>query len=218
MESGDEILQVNGISIGEDAPLIQTLQANTSAPSSWACSVSEQQPLALLVRRGVGESERQLELSVMPAPRAPLDYGFGLKRADFIYRVANPLEAVAVGCRSCWKFLQDSWLTLEGIITKRVPSKNVGGPIAIGVIAHTFASVSWTKFFFFLCVLSMNLAFLNVLPIPLLDGGHLFFLLIEKIKGSPVSDRVMGYSQLAGLALIGFVFIYILFQDLQKAL
>jgi len=217
VQSGDEILQVNGVTIGESAPLIQTLHANTSSGHSSACSVSEQLPVSLLLRRGAGDAERELVVSVMPAPRAPLDYGFGLRRADFIYSVSNPLEAVAVGCKSCVKFLQDSWLTLEGIITKRVPSKNVGGPIAIGVIAHTFASVSWTKFFFFLCVLSMNLAFLNVLPIPLLDGGHLFFLLIEKLKGSPVSDRVMGYSQLAGLALIGFVFIYILYQDLQKA-
>jgi regulator of sigma E protease len=145
-----------------------------------------------------------------------MSYGFNLQRADFIYRVTNPVDALTLGCTSCYKFLKDSWYTLQGIVTKRVPGKNVGGPIAIGVIAHSFASVAWTKFFFFLCVLSMNLAFLNVLPIPLLDGGHLFFLLIEKLKGSPVSDRVMGYSQLSGLVLIGFIFLYILYQDLER--
>ena len=75
-----------------------------------------------------------------------------------------------------------------------------------------------TKFFFFLCVLSMNLAFLNVLPIPLLDGGHLFFLLIEKLKGSPVSDKIMGYSQLAGLVLIGFIFVYIIYNDVARTI
>jgi regulator of sigma E protease len=123
-----------------------------------------------------------------------------------------------MGGGACIKFLEDSWLTLQGIVTDRVPGKNVGGPIAIGVIAHSFASVSWTKLFFFLCVLSMNLAFLNVLPIPLLDGGHLFFLLIEKIKGSPVSDRVMGYSQLAGLVMIGFIFVYILYHDIHRTI
>lgn len=206
MQDGDEILQVNGISIGKEATLLTTLRANTQAGSA----------LPVLIRRLTTEGPQELELEVTPEALAPLSYGFNLKRADFIYRVTNPLEALALGCTSCLKFLKDSWFTLQGIVTNRVPGKNVGGPIAIGVIAHSFASVAWTKFFFFLCVLSMNLAFLNVLPIPLLDGGHLFFLLIEKLKGSPVSDRVMGYSQLSGLVLIGFVFLYILYQDLER--
>jgi regulator of sigma E protease len=170
----------------------------------------------VLIRRATSAGAEELELTVTPMALAPMSYGLNLKRADFIYSVSNPLEALSLGCTSCIKYLKDSWLTLQGIVTKRVPGKNVGGPIAIGVIAHSFASVAWTKFFFFLCVLSMNLAFLNVLPIPLLDGGHLFFLLIEKLKGSPVSDRIMGYSQLSGLVLIGFIFIYILYQDLER--
>ena len=204
--NGDEILQVNGISIGATAPLLTTLRAETSAAST----------IDVLVRRETSEGAVERSFAVEAAPLAPMSYGLSLRRADFIYRVTNPLEAVALGCTSCVKFLKDSWFTLQGIVTKRVPGKNVGGPIAIGVIAHSFASVAWTKFFFFLCVLSMNLAFLNVLPIPLLDGGHLFFLLIEKIKGSPVSDRIMGYSQLTGLVLIGFIFLYILYQDLER--
>ena len=204
--NGDEILQVNGVSIGTNAPLLTTLRAETSAAST----------IDVLVRRETSEGPVERSFAVEAAPLAPMSYGLSLRRADFIYRVTNPLEAVALGCTSCVKFLKDSWFTLQGIVTKRVPGKNVGGPIAIGVIAHNFASVAWTKFFFFLCVLSMNLAFLNVLPIPLLDGGHLFFLLIEKLKGSPVSDRIMGYSQLTGLVLIGFIFLYILYQDLER--
>jgi regulator of sigma E protease len=206
MKNGDVILQVNGISIGKEAPLLTTLRANTKSETA----------LPILIRRTADSGQQELVLEVTPTALAPLGYGFNLKRADFIYRVTNPLEALTLGCTSCVKFLKDSWFTLQGIITNRVPGKNVGGPIAIGVIAHSFASVAWTKFFFFLCVLSMNLAFLNVLPIPLLDGGHLFFLLIEKLKGSPVSDRVMGYSQLSGLVLIGFIFLYILYQDLER--
>jgi regulator of sigma E protease len=206
LRDGDEILQVNGVTVGPEAPLLTTLRANTSAGEA----------ITVLIRRETSAGAEELELTVTPTALAPMSYGLNLKRADFIYSVSNPLEALALGCTSCFKFLKDSWLTLQGIVTKRVPGKNVGGPIAIGVIAHSFASVAWTKFFFFLCVLSMNLAFLNVLPIPLLDGGHLFFLLIEKLKGSPVSDRIMGYSQLSGLVLIGFIFIYILYQDLER--
>ena len=65
-------------------------------------------------------------------------------------------------------------------------------------------------------MLSMNLAFLNVLPIPVLDGGHLLFLLIEKIKGSPVSERVLGYSQMVGIVLILSLMVYVTYNDLMR--
>jgi regulator of sigma E protease len=74
------------------------------------------------------------------------------------------------------------------------------------------------KLFFFLCILSMNLAFLNVLPVPLLDGGHLLFLLIEKLKGSPVSQRIMSYSHMVGLVFIVTLFIYVIYNDLQRVI
>ena len=208
MKSGDEILAVDGVDIDGQTSLLAALRAATQ--EGRAASIN-----LLRIESGTGE---ELTLNITAAPLPRLDYGLSMERAEYVYSEKNPLNAAVVGCGACLKFLQDSWLTLRGIATDRVPGKNVGGPIAIGVIAHSFASVSWTKLFFFLCVLSMNLAFLNVLPIPLLDGGHLFFLLIEKIKGSPVSDRIMGYSQLAGLVLIGFIFVYILYHDVQRTI
>jgi regulator of sigma E protease len=67
-------------------------------------------------------------------------------------------------------------------------------------------------------MLSMNLAFINVLPIPVLDGGHLFFLIVEKLKGGPVSERVHGYSQLVGLVLILSLMVYVTFNDIVRHL
>ena len=65
-------------------------------------------------------------------------------------------------------------------------------------------------------MLSMNRAFLNVLPIPVLDGGHLFFLLIEKLKGSPVSEKIFGYSQMAGLIVILSLMLYVTYNDIMR--
>jgi len=98
----------------------------------------------------------------------------------------------------------------------QVSGKNVGGIITIGVVSHSWAAEGLTKLFFFLCMLSMNLAFLNVLPIPVLDGGHLFFLLVEKVKGSPVSERVLGYSQMVGIVLILSLMVYVTFNDIRR--
>jgi regulator of sigma E protease len=94
--------------------------------------------------------------------------------------------------------------------------KAVGGIITIGVVSHRFAESGLASLLFFLCTLSMNLAFLNVLPIPVLDGGHLFFLLVEKIKGSPVSEKVLGYSQMVGIVLILSLMVYVTFNDVMR--
>ena len=121
-----------------------------------------------------------------------------------------------MGFASSWKFLQESWLMLRRIMTGQVSGDNVGGIITIGVVSHSWAAMGLAKLFFFLCMLSINLAFLNVLPIPVLDGGHLLFLLIEKVKGSPVSERVMGYSQMVGIVLILSLMVYVTFNDVMR--
>jgi len=83
-------------------------------------------------------------------------------------------------------------------------------------VSYSFSSEGLAKLLFFLCILSLNLAFINVLPIPVLDGGHLLFLLIEGIKGSPVSERVQGYSQMVGLVLIVSLMIFVTYNDLMR--
>ena len=107
-------------------------------------------------------------------------------------------------------------VTVKRMLLGQVSGKNVGGIISIGVVSYSWASLGITKLLFFLCMLSLNLAFLNVLPIPILDGGHLMFLIIEKIKGSPVSERVFGYSQMVGIVLIVSLMIYVTYNDLVR--
>jgi len=177
-----------------------------------AKDADKDQALALDVDRA-GES-----LAFRIAPRAwrPPSYGFGIKDAQYVYRADSPVDAVRDGFALSWKFLQESWLTLKRILFRQVSGQNIGGIITIGVVSHSFASTGLTKLFYFLCMLSMNLAFLNVLPIPVLDGGHLLFLLIEKLKGSPVSERVHGYSQLVGVVLIVSLMVYVTFNDVVR--
>ncbi len=168
----------------------------------------------LAVRIGRGDETLELEL----APRETLtpDYGFGIRDAQYVYRAAGPVEAVSAGFALSWKFLEESWLTVKRILFGQVSGQNLGGIITIGVVSHSFVSDGIPKLFYFLCMLSMNLAFLNVLPIPVLDGGHLLFLLIEKLKGSPVSERIHGYSQLVGVVLIVSLMVYVTFNDVVR--
>jgi regulator of sigma E protease len=157
-----------------------------------------------------------LELDVAPERRPVADYGLALRQAEYLYRSENFGAALVSGARYSWRFLEDSWRTLKRMLNQDVSPKNVGGIITISAVSYSLTEAGWIKFFFFLCLISINLAFLNVLPIPVLDGGHLFFLIIEKLKGSPVSNRVMGTSQAVGVVLLLSLMVYVTYNDLVR--
>lgn len=206
LRSGDRVIDLDG------SP-IKTFADITKASKKAS---KEDRAVSLTVLRSLeGGGEEELHFTIKGEPYSQ-SHGFDLMPARYVYEAETPTEAIAVGVASAWKFLEDTWLTLKSIALGRVASDQVGGIITIGVVAKSFANESLTKLFFFLCILSVNLAFLNVLPIPVLDGGHLFFLLIEAIKGSPVSERVMSYSQLVGLVLIVSLMVYVIHNDLMR--
>ena len=151
------------------------------------------------------------------AVEAPL-YGFGQTYAHYTYRSESFADAVQFGVYTSGKMMAQLWVMLKKLVSGDIPAKNLGGIITIGRVSYTLANAGLPKFFFFLCFLSMNLAILNVLPIPVLDGGHLFFLLIEKIKGSPVSERVFGYSQMVGVVLILSLLVYVTYHDVLRVI
>lgn len=173
-------------------------------------------PIELEVLRRGADDSRAVTLSLVPRPAQVVDYGFDFRQAEYVYQAATVGEAVTVGVTASWRFLVDTARTLRRMLSAEVSTDNLGGIITIGVVSHSFAEQGWAKLFFFLCLLSMNLAVLNVLPIPVLDGGHLFFLLVEGIKGSPVSEKTLGYSQVIGLVLILSLMVYVTYNDIAR--
>ena len=142
--------------------------------------------------------------------------GVNFRPHGIVYRAEGPIHALQVGAESTWRFLEDSWIFLKRIISQDVSARNAGGIITIGMVSSHWAAEGLPKLFFFLCILSMNLAFLNVLPVPLLDGGHLFFLLIEKLKGSPVSPKIQVMSQAIGLVMLLSLMVYVTYNDVVR--
>lgn len=198
---GDRIVRIDG----RDVSTFSDVQAAAKEAGKDA-------ELALEVRRG----DETLTVRVKPRAWSAPEYGFGVQDAQYVFRADGPVDAVGAGFALSWKFLEESWLTLKRILFRQVSGQNLGGIITIGVVSHSFVSDGIAKLFYFLCMLSMNLAFLNVLPIPVLDGGHLLFLAIEKLKGSPVSERIHGYSQLVGVVLIVSLMVYVTFNDVVR--
>jgi regulator of sigma E protease len=207
LRTGDRIVRVNGVEV-----------------FNW-----EQ----LRTRVGkAGRAERAIELryerlspsgaphykvvTVKAEPQPIPNYGLSLQYARYVYRSGSVSEAVGFGVYCSFKFLQDTWLTIKRMVLGDISTKSMGGIITIGAVSYKLAERGLPELFFFFCLLSINLAVINVLPIPVLDGGHLFFLIVEKIKGSPVSERVLGYSQMVGVVMILSLLVYVTYNDLVR--
>lgn len=123
-----------------------------------------------------------------------------------------------IGTKKAVINVQRLYLTLKGFFSKRLSTKNVGGFILIAQASYESAKVGYGKLVYFLGILSLQLALLNILPVPVLDGGHLLFLAIERIKGSPVSQRTLSIAQYIGFGLIITLVIYATRNDIMRLL
>ncbi len=128
----------------------------------------------------------------------------------------GPAEALAEAVEATWS---TSWLTLEMLyrmLKLEVSAENISGPITIAQYAGHSAKVGLTPFVLFLAFISISLGVLNLLPIPVLDGGHLMYYSIEAVKGRPVSERSLVWGQQIGVALLVALMVLAFYNDLTR--
>ena len=211
MRSGDQVISVNGQATEGWAVMLETIQREVAAGRALELEVWRDDP------EGASSAMAELSVQVVAEPVTMPDYGVQLAAARMTLKAGSLGEAVSMGFGATKRFLVDVWLQLKKMLfSSEISTKNLGGIISISVISFDTASQGLAKLFFFLAILSINLAILNLLPIPILDGGHLLFLLIEGIKGSPVSERTFGYSQVVGLVMIMSLMVYVTYQDIVR--
>ena len=129
----------------------------------------------------------------------------------------GPLGACALGLHQTWIQTRRIVLTLGSFFTGSVSPRELGGPIQIFNVAYSVAREdSLARLLHLLAILSVNLAVINILPIPVLDGGHIFFLCLEKLKGRPVSGEVMIWAQWIGLGCILALMALVFFNDISR--
>ncbi len=204
LRTGDRVLEIDGTEV-QDWEDVRRLVERAGE--------EEREARFRVARPGAPE---HVEVAVRPQRRPVPDYGLSLRPAEYVFRTRSLPAAVLFGAQCSWRFLEDSWVTVKRMLTRDVSPRNMGGIITISAVSYSLTEAGWVKLFFFLCLVSINLAFLNMLPIPVLDGGHLFFLIVEKIKGSPVSNRVLGYSQAVGVVLLLSLMVYVTYNDLVR--
>ena len=134
-----------------------------------------------------------------------------------LVKAANPYEAITLGVGQTWYWIKAVYVTIRAIAVDRVVSPTVvSGPVRILDRGRLIAKESFNKLLYFLALISANLAVINFLPIPIVDGGLMLVLLVEGIRGRPLSLKVMAIWQGAGLALIAAVFLFVTYQDIIK--
>lgn len=130
----------------------------------------------------------------------------------------GPLEALAKGLGKTWDMTVLTLRVLGRLVVGDASVKNISGPIAIAEYAGISAVIGVSAFLSFLAVVSVSLGVLNLLPVPVLDGGHLLYYLIELIKGRPLSEEAQALGQRIGLALLGALMLLALYNDITRLL
>jgi regulator of sigma E protease len=122
-------------------------------------------------------------------------------------------DALYLGVRRTGMFIREVYMNLSAMAFGRVSMKTMSGPLVIANVSYKIAGQDFWQFLVFLGMISVNLAVVNFLPIPILDGGHMVFLLLEWILGRPVPERVFAIAMYTGLALILTLMVFVLVQD-----
>ena len=133
-----------------------------------------------------------------------------------IMRSSSPLLSLYDGLGATWGWTELTAIGLYKMVVGDISSKNIGGPLTIANISGEAASQGASSVVFLIAILSINLGVLNLLPIPILDGGHLLFFLIEGILRKPLGERQREIAQQAGLVLLVGVMIFAFWNDLER--
>ncbi len=180
-------------------------------------------PLSFVIERG-GDN---LSFTVQPklqrgknifgeekgAPR----YQVGIQRADVTtYEKTGLVTAINNAFWQTWGYISLTVIGFVKIIQQEIPASELGGPILIAQIAGKQMAAGWINLVFFMGMLSVNLGILNLLPVPVLDGGHLFFLTIEALRRKPLSERMQIMAQQFGLCLLGSLMIFVFYNDIVR--
>jgi len=174
----------------------------------------------ILDRNGpIQEPKIKLDANMLDPGTMRVGYAESLLTEEerILVKTSNPAEALWIGLNKTYDFILQAYLTMKRMIfTRTVGVENISGPVGIFHVGMAVAESGLPQLMFFLAFLSVNLAVINFLPMPIVDGGLMVFLLIEKIRGTPVSIKTQVVTQGIGLAIIIAAFVFVTFMDISK--
>ncbi|MDD5299837.1 MAG: RIP metalloprotease RseP [Gallionella sp.] len=211
LQKGDRILRANGVEIQRWNELVEMVRTHPG------------QAVQLDIRRG----EKNLSIAVVP--QAVTESGKAVGKIGAAPQVDNaawqamfaevsygPFEALTRSLRKTWETSIISLKMLGKMVMGEISMKNLSGPLTIADYAGQSAEMGVAAYLGFLALISISLGVLNLLPIPLLDGGHLLYYAVELAKGSPVSEQAWEIGQKIGIALLGTLMAFAIYNDINR--
>jgi len=188
-------------------------------PHQWApVEASFQNPpheIDLKVKRG--DETREVSVTGVDDPRWPVEERGIILQAESREQKATDFgDAVRLGARRTGRFIVEVYMNLYSMIRGRVSVKTMSGPLTIADVSYKIAGEDFWQFLIFLGVISVNLAVVNFLPVPVLDGGHFLMLTYEWITGRPLPERLFAALMWIGLAMILTLFVYVISRDIMR--
>jgi regulator of sigma E protease len=209
MKAGDRIVAMDGkavtkwdeiseiVTAGQDKPLRITVRRD-SATLDFTVT-----PRPMKTRNLFGEEVESFKIGISPSPNTVIER-------------RNPVAAFGAGVRQTWVISKLTVVSLFKVFQGIISPKTLGGPILIAQMAGAQAKEGVVQFLLFMALLSINLAVLNVLPIPVLDGGHLLFYGIELVTGREINLRWREMAQQVGFVLLILLMIFVFMMDIER--
>jgi regulator of sigma E protease len=179
--------------------------------------VSAGRRLGLVVQRGEDDPVEVVLEGVEDSGRPQISRGIAFE-SDLRLDKADSLgQALQMGVRHTGRLIYRIYQNLAAMASGNISfSKNASGPIDIAAVSYNIAGDSLPMFVLFIGMISVNLAVINFLPIPVLDGGHMVFLIYEKLRGRPAPETIRVAATFVGLAMIASLMLFVIFLDVQK--
>ncbi len=211
LQKGDEILRANGATMQRWMDVVDVIRAHPG------------KPVQLDVLRGT----TTLQITVVPQAVSESGItagkiGAGPKvdeaawQAMFTEVSYGPLDALTQSLRKTWETAIISLRMMGKMVMGEVSMKNLSGPITIADYAGQSAKMGMVAYLSFLALVSISLGVLNLLPIPLLDGGHLLYYVAELVRGSPAPEMAWEIGQKIGIALLGTLMVFAIYNDINR--
>jgi len=207
LAAGDIITAIDGVAVNSfvDMAVMISEKVETPITISWIRQGQEMSATVVTMKESAYNAKGE-KISVGKI-------GVGEKGE---FRPVGFFGAAALGFEKTVTFVRLIGQFVWDLITLKVSAKLIGGPVFIAQAAGQQAALGIAALLFFTAFLSVNLAVLNVLPIPVLDGGHLVFLIIEKVKGSPLTLNQRMIAQQIGLAFLILVIVVVTYNDIVR--
>jgi regulator of sigma E protease len=216
---GDLVLAINGQQINDWQELVQIINGPPELRDAVTLPPAKELHMEIL------RNDEKLNIVVTPQAEGQQDLD-GVTRYTYMVGIApqpvilvesiGPIRAFEFGIVGTYKTIELTFVSIQKIISQQISAKLMGGPIMIAEVAGRKIQDGWAEFISMMALISVNLAIINLIPLPVLDGGQIIIFLIEGLRRKPINQRIKEITQLVGVAALLALMILVCYNDISR--